>query len=193
MPRDEYIDEMLAMSMGQIEEIVQPELTSPFNLFGVSIIKIAEEIQTTSASEFANDVIVVDDLFDGPVRPVEGAFDFMDPPLSFDVLLEFVSRFDDVHDSLFMDLSIFKYPPISYDITLFAPSSPTSQIFDIDNEIAQHDSNDDSSSTSDSDPIDQRVSPATEDTEVVDFGTVDQPRELRIRSDLSTDERDSLI
>ncbi|RVW21995.1 Retrovirus-related Pol polyprotein from transposon 17.6 [Vitis vinifera] len=31
------------------------------------------------------------------------------------------------------------------------------------------------------------------DTEIVDFGTADQPRELRIGSDLSTDERDSLI
>ena len=44
-----------------------------------------------------------------------------------------------------------------------------------------------------SDPIDQRVSPAIEDTKVVDFDTADQPRELRIGSDLSTDERDSLI
>ena len=48
-------------------------------------------------------------------------------------------------------------------------------------------------SASDSDPIDQRVSPTTEDTEVVDFGTADQPRELRIGLDLSIDERDSLI
>ena len=44
--------------------------------------------------------------------------------------------------------------PISYDIVLSAPSSPTSQIFDIDDEIAQHDSDDDSSSISDSDPFD---------------------------------------
>ncbi|RVW77330.1 Transposon Ty3-G Gag-Pol polyprotein [Vitis vinifera] len=92
-----------------------------------------------------------------------------------------------------MDLSIFEYLPVSCDIDLSAPSSPTSQIFDIDDEIAQHDSDDDSSSVSDSDPVDQRVSPAVGDTEIVDFGTTDQPRELRIGSDLSTDERDSLI
>ena len=60
---------------------------------------------------------------------------------------------------------------VSRDITLFAPSSSTAQIFDIDDEIAQHDSDDDSSSASDSNPIDQRVSPTTEDTEVVDFNT----------------------
>ena len=88
---------------------------------------------------------------------------------------------------------------LSYDITLSASFSPTSQIFDIDYEIAQPDSNDDSSSASDSSsdsdsgPIDHGVSLAIGDTEVVDVGTVDQPRELKIRVDLSIDERDGLI
>ncbi|RVX21643.1 Retrovirus-related Pol polyprotein from transposon 17.6 [Vitis vinifera] len=132
-PHDEYIDEMLALSMSQIEETVHPGLASSFDLFG-------------------------------PCWHVEGASDSVDPPLSFDVLSGFVSRSDIVSD-----------------------------IFDIDDEIAQHDSDDDSSSVSDSDPVDQRVSPAVGDTEIVDFGTTDQPRELRIGSDLSTDERDSLI
>ncbi|RVW66367.1 Retrovirus-related Pol polyprotein from transposon 17.6 [Vitis vinifera] len=49
-------DEMLALILSQIEEIVQPELTSPFNLFGVSFIKIAEEIQTAPAPEIAEDI-----------------------------------------------------------------------------------------------------------------------------------------
>ena len=44
MPRDEYIDEMLAMSMSQTEEIVQRELASPFYLFRVSIIEIAKDV-----------------------------------------------------------------------------------------------------------------------------------------------------
>ncbi|RVW82137.1 hypothetical protein CK203_052459 [Vitis vinifera] len=63
-----------------------------------------------------------------------------------------VSYSEDVHDHSFMDLSIFEY-------------------FDIDDEIAQHDSDDDSFSVSDSDPVDQKVSPAMGDTETVDFGT----------------------
>ena len=87
-------------------------------------------------------------------------------------------------------MSIF---PVSHVIDLSAPSSPTSQIFDIDDEVAQHDSDDDSFSISDSYPVDERVSPTIEDTEVVDFGTADQPRELRIGLDLSIDERDSLV
>ncbi|KAL6347599.1 hypothetical protein AAG906_026126 [Vitis piasezkii] len=89
--------------------------------------------------------------------------------------------------------AIFDYLSVSYDIDLSTPSSPTTQIFDIDNEIARHDSDDDSSFVSDSDPIDQRNSPAVRDTEIVDFGITDQPRELRIGSDLSTDERNILI
>ena len=92
-----------------------------------------------------------------------------------------------------LDLSIFEYLPVSYVIALSTLSSPTSQIFDIDDEITQHDSDDESSSVSDSDPIDERVSPIVGDTKIVDFGIADQPRELRIGSDLSIDERDSLI
>ena len=193
VPRDEYIDEMLAMSLSQTEEIAPPELASPFDLFGVSVLEIAEEIQVAPTPEVVEDVIVAVDLFDGPVGLVEGASDLVDPPLTFDVLSGFVSRHDYVSDFSSMDLSTFEYLLVSHVIDLSAPSSPTSQIFDIDDEIAQHDSDDDSSPASDSDPVDQRVSPAVGDTEIVDFGTADQPRELRIGSDLSTDERDSLI
>ena len=157
------------------------------------VIEIAEEIQTTPALEFVDDVIVVDDLFDGLVSLVEGVSDFVDSPLSFDVLSGFISRHNDVSDSSFMDLSIFKYLLVSRDITLFVPSSSTSHIFDIDDENAQHDLDDDSSPAFDSDPSDKRVSPAIEDTKIVDFDTTDQLRELKIESDLSIDERDSLI
>ena len=117
-------------------------------------------------------------MFEGTVGPIEGAFNFVNPPISFDVLSGFVSCYDNVHDSSFMDLSIFKYLSVCCDITLFAPSSTTSQIFDIDDEIAQRDSDDGSFSASDSDPIDQRVLPAVGDTKVVDFDTTDQPKEL---------------
>ena len=112
-------------------------------------------------------------MFEGPIGFVEGVSDFMNPPLSFDVLSRFVSRYDDVHDSSFMDLSIFEYLLVSYDITLSAPSSPTSQIFDIDYEIAQHDSDDNSFFVFYPSPIDKRVSLGIGVTEIVDFGTTD--------------------
>ena len=43
-PHDEYIDEMLAMGMSQIDGIIWPELVSPIDLFGVSSIKVVEKI-----------------------------------------------------------------------------------------------------------------------------------------------------
>ncbi|RVW75308.1 hypothetical protein CK203_055364 [Vitis vinifera] len=138
VPHDEFIDEMLAISLSQIEEIVQLELASPFDLFEVSVIEIVEEILTALAPESTEDVLAADLFFDGPLGLVEGA--------------------------------MFEYLHVSYDITLSAPFSPTSQIFDIDDEIVQHDLDDDSSSVSYLDPIDQRVSLAIGDAEVVDFG-----------------------
>ncbi|RVX05621.1 hypothetical protein CK203_027292 [Vitis vinifera] len=85
------------------------------------------------------------------------------------------------------------YSSVSYDsISVSAPHSPIPQMFDINNEIAQPDSDRDSFDH-DSDPIDERVSPVIGDVETVDFGTNDQPRELKIGLPLSTYERDRLI
>ena len=115
----------------------------------------------------------------------------VDPPLSFDVLSGFISHFDDVLTlSSYMDMSLFDYFPVSCDITLSTPHSPTSQIFDIDDEIVQCDSNEDSSFASYSSPSDQRVSPTIGDIKIVAFGTADQPKELRIGLNLYTDEMD---
>ncbi|RVW89168.1 Retrovirus-related Pol polyprotein from transposon 17.6 [Vitis vinifera] len=84
-------------------------------------------------------------------------------------------------------------PPLSFDVLSgFVSCFDDVSIFDIDDEIAQPGSDRDSFDH-DSDPIDVRVSPATRDVEIVDFGTEDQPRELKIGSPLSTDERDRLI
>ena len=76
--------------------------------------------------------------------------------------------------------------------SISAPHSPTSQTFDIDDEVARPDP-DRNSSDHDSDLVDERVSPATRDVETIDFGTEDQRRKLKIGSPLSTDERDRLI
>ena len=64
VPHDKYIDEMLTMSVSQIDGIVQPELASPFDLFRVSAIEVADEIQTAFALKFSKDAIGDDDLFE---------------------------------------------------------------------------------------------------------------------------------
>ncbi|RVW22168.1 Retrovirus-related Pol polyprotein from transposon 17.6 [Vitis vinifera] len=135
---DEYRDEMDMMTMSQITSITLP----------------VPELPEDDSS-----------LFEGIVSPVEGASDLVDPSLSFDVLSGFVSRSDDVSVASFMDLSIFEYSPASCDSTsISAPHSPTSQIFDINDEVAWPDSDRDSSDH-DSDPVDERVSPDTGDVE----------------------------
>ncbi|RVW23216.1 Retrovirus-related Pol polyprotein from transposon 17.6 [Vitis vinifera] len=190
VPHDEYRDEMDMMTVSQIAGIVQLQPVSAFDMFGVSTIEVFEGTQTLPVPELPEDD---SSLFEGIVSPVEGASDLVDPPLSFDVLSGFVSRSDDVSVASFMDLSIFEYSPVSCDsISTSAPHSPITQIFDIDDEIAQP-SSDRDSFDHDSGPIDERVSPAAGDVETVDFGTEDQPRELKIGSPLSTDERDRLI
>ena len=180
-------------SMSQIVERVQLEFVSPFNLFGVSAIEVAEELRKVLALKLMEDVVVGDDLFEDTFSSIEGASNFVDTSLSFDILSGFISRPDDVYDFASMDLSVFEYLPIFCDsICISAPYSLTPQILDIDDEISQPDSNIDSFNHG-SNPIDERVSPATGDVEIVDFGTKDQPRELKIGSPLSINERDKLI
>ncbi|RVW98926.1 Transposon Ty3-I Gag-Pol polyprotein [Vitis vinifera] len=99
----------------------------------VSTIEVLEGTQIIPVPELLDDD---SSLFEGTVSSVEGASDLVDLPLSFDVLLGFVSRSDDVSVASFMDLR---------------------------------------------------------DVEIVDFGTEDQPRELKIGSPLSTDKKDRLI
>ncbi|RVW78458.1 Transposon Ty3-I Gag-Pol polyprotein [Vitis vinifera] len=89
----------------EFDGIVQPKLASPFDLFGVSTIEVADEVQTAPTSKFSDDVIFVDDLLDDP-----------------------------------MMIHLLSYAG----------------------------------------PIDHRVSPATGDTKVVDVGTANQPRKLKI-------------
>ena len=72
---EEYIDEMLAMGMSQIDGIICPKLVSPVDLFGVSSIKVAEKISTTPTPKLSKDAMVVDDLFEGTIGPVGRVFD----------------------------------------------------------------------------------------------------------------------
>ena len=163
-------------------------------MFGVSAIEVVEEIQTVLTPELMEDVTVGDDEFEDTFGFIEESSDFVDPPLLFDILSGFIYHSDDVYDFVSMDLSIFEYFSVSCDsIYISTPYSLTPHIIDIDDEIAQPNSDKDSSDH-DSNPIDERVSPAIGDVETIDFGTKDQPRELKIGSPLSTKkEIDSFI
>ena len=72
---------------------------SIFNVFGISIL------------EFDDNEIVATDIIHNIVF-VEGASDYVDPPLSFDTMSGFVTRFDDISDGN-NDMCIFEYFPVS--------------------------------------------------------------------------------
>ncbi|KAL6338095.1 hypothetical protein AAG906_010663 [Vitis piasezkii] len=78
------------------------------------------------------------------------------------------------------------------DVSLCASYSPTSHVFDIDDESRHHDSNEDSLDFDLSSTY-HKVSFASGDVEIVDLSTGDQPRELNIGSALSIDEIDRFI
>ncbi|RVX08257.1 hypothetical protein CK203_017820 [Vitis vinifera] len=88
---------------------------------------MVEDVQLVLASGLLTAITHDDDVFEGVTSPVVVESEHVDPPLSFDVLSRFVSCSDDVLTlSSYMDMSLFKYLPISCDITLSTPHSPTS-------------------------------------------------------------------
>ena len=105
---------------------------------GYLLSRCFEDVQLVLASGLLISITHDDDVFEGITSPVVVESKHVDPPLSFDVLLGFVSRSDDVLTlSSYMDMSLFEYFPVSYDITLSSLHLPTPQIFDIDDEIVQ--------------------------------------------------------
>ena len=137
-----------------------------------------------------DDGLVATDIIHN-IAYVEGASNSVDPPLSFDTMSGFVTHFDDISNGN-NDMSIFEYFPMSYGFPLITPPIPTSHIYDID-DVGDIDDPLGGQSECDYDTEDRKVTPITGSTELIDFGTPNQPREIRIGSSLSPDERSRLI
>ena len=75
---------------------------------------------------------------------------------------------------------------------MITPSAPTTHIYDID-DVGETDDPLSGQSECDSDTEDRKVTLITGSIELSDFGTLDQPREIRIGSFLSPDERSRFI
>ena len=104
----------------------------------------------------------------------------------------FVTCYDVMSNGNNNDMSFFEYLPVSQHFPLIAPPTPTTLIHDIDD---MGDSNDPLSSKSDydSNSEERKVTPISGSTESVGFKTSDQPKELKIGSSLSLEERSKLI
>ena len=189
MSSDDYDGELLWMV------ISKPEPDSALSYFRVLALRDDEDASLAPDDDVITGDVIVDIASSDNLGHVVGESDAVDPPLSFDVLSRFVSRSNDVLAFSSMDLSIFEYSPVYFidDIDACAPHSPTSQIHDIDDEPLQLDFDDSYLFDSDHSFTDERVSPPFDDLETVDLGTTGEPREMRIGTTLSADERDSLL
>ena len=75
---------------------------------------------------------------------------------------------------------------------MIAPPVPIAHICDVD-DVGDTDDPLGGKSESNSDTEDRKVTPVSGNTELIDFGVPNQPREIRISSSLSSDERSGLI
>ena len=175
---DACTDTMDMIGTGRILDASSPRPRSSFDVFGTSML------------EFDGDGLVSTDITHDTIS-VERASDSVDPPLSFDAMSGFVTRFDDISDGN-NGMSIFEYLLVSQHFPLITPPAPIAHVCDVD-DVGDTDDPLGGKSGSNTDIEDRKVTPVSGSTELIDFGVPDQPREIRIGSSLSHNERSRLI
>ena len=175
---DACTDAMDMIGTGRILDVSPPGPRFAFDVFGISML------------EFDGDGLIATNITHDTVS-IEGASDYVDPPFSFDTMSGFVTRFDDFSDDN-NDMSIFKYLPVSRHFPLIAPPAPVAHVCDV-YDMGDIDDPLGSQSESNYDTENRKVTPVSGNTELIDFGVPDQPKEIRISSSLSLDERSGLI
>ena len=176
---DAYTDEMDMIGIGRILDAIPHRPHSVFDLFSVSMLEM-------DGDDFIANVATLSFI------SVEGASNPVDPPLSFDFMSGFVTYYDVMSDGNNNDMSLFEYLPVSQHFLLIAPQAPTTPIHDID-DVGDPNEPLSGKSDCDSDSEERKVTPVSGSVESVDFGTSDQPKELKIGSSPSLDERSRLI
>ena len=175
---DACTEAMDMIGIGRILDASSPRPRSAFDVFGISML------------EFDGDGLIATDITHDTVS-VKGASYSMDPPLSFETMSGFVTRFDYISDGN-NDMSIFEYLLVSQHFPMIAPSAPITHVCDVD-DVGDTDDPLGGKSESNSDTEDRKVTPVFGNIELIDFGVPDQPLEIRIGSSLSPDERSGLI
>ena len=166
---DACTDAMDMIGTGRILDASPPGPRSAFDVFGISMLK------------FDGDGLIATDITHDTVS-VEGAFDSVDPPFSFDTMSEFVTRFDDISDGN-NDMSIFEYFLMSQHFPLIAPPAPIAHVCDV-NDMGDTDDPLGGQSEFNSDTDDRKVTLVYDSTKLIDFGVPDQPMEMRIGSSI---------
>ena len=107
---DACTNAMDMIGTGRILDASPPRPQSAFDVLGISML------------EFDGDGLVATDITHDTVS-IEGASDSMVPPLSFDTMSGFVTRFDDFSNDN-NDMSIFEYLPVLQHFPFIAPPAP---------------------------------------------------------------------
>ena len=194
-----YAFDMFEVSMINIDNVtLYDACTDAMDMIGTGRILNASSLRPRSACdvfgismlEFNGDGLVATDITHDTVS-VEGASNSVDPPLSFNTMSGFVTRFDDISDGS-NDMSIFEYLLVSQHFPLIAPPVPIAHVCDVD-DVGDTDDPLGGKPESNSETEVRKVTPVSSSTKLIDFGVSDQPREIRIGSSLSPDERSGLI
>ena len=116
---DAYTDEKDMIGISRILDAAPHRPHFAFDLFGVLMLEMdgVDSITNVVTPDFTS---------------VESASDPMNPPLSFDSISWFVTRYDVMFDGNNNDMSIFEYLPVSQHFSFIAPQAPTTKIHDID-------------------------------------------------------------
>ena len=114
---DACTDVMDMIGTGRILDVSPPRPRFSFDVFGISML------------EFDDDGLVATDITHDTVS-VEGVSDSVDPPVSFDTMSGFVTRFDEISDGN-NDMSIFEYSLVSQHFPLIAPPASTAHVYDV--------------------------------------------------------------
>ncbi|RVX11377.1 Retrovirus-related Pol polyprotein from transposon 297 [Vitis vinifera] len=173
------------IDIGRIFDAASCGPHTAFDMFGVSVLEAEEDDSIPDA--------YIDDMdFIGIGRILNVAPH--GPHSAFDIFGVFVLDDESVLDVVTSDFTFIKGasdsvdPPLSSDTM----SDTTTHIYDVD-DVGDMDDPLGGQSECDSDTKDEKVHPFSGSTELIDFGAPNQPREIRIGSSLSPDERSRLI
>ncbi|RVW35680.1 Retrovirus-related Pol polyprotein from transposon 297 [Vitis vinifera] len=155
-----------------------------FDMFGVFVLETDEDDSIPDAYTDDMDFIGIGHILDAAPRGPLSAFD-----------ISGVSVLDDesVLDVVTSDFtSVEERPTLWTHLFLLTLCRHPRHIYDVD-DVGDTDDPLGGQSECDSDTEDRKVTPISSSTELIDFGAPDQPREIRIGSSLSPDERSRLI
>ncbi|RVW91014.1 Retrovirus-related Pol polyprotein from transposon 17.6 [Vitis vinifera] len=176
-------DEMDMIGIGRIFDVAPHGPHTVFDMFGVFVLETDKDNSIPDAYTDDVDFIGIDRILDAAPRGPLSAFDIsgvsvLDDESVLDVVTSDFASVEGASDSV--------DPPLSFDTMSGTHDTYVDDVRDTDDPLGGQ-------SECDSDSEDRKVTPISSSTEWIDFGAPDQPREIRIDSSLSPDERSRLI